>query len=94
VTQRDCLFEAEEIQGHKDTLTRLVKESISCVLIGNKLDLRDTDSISLADIQAMAMTVGCKLSRAWSSARTMTAAAAQSYDSYQRGHLASDSMSH
>jgi GTPase KRas protein len=59
VIERNSLFDAEEI--HKDILACLCKETVPCVLIGNKVDLRDEDSIPVIDGQNMAKKFGCPM---------------------------------
>jgi GTPase KRas protein len=52
ITDRNSLFEAEEI--HKDICQNLVKTAVPCVIVGNKSDLRDEDSVPVADGVGMA----------------------------------------
>jgi GTPase KRas protein len=47
ITDRNSLFEAEEIQ--KDICQNLNKTVVPCVIVGNKADLRDEDSVPVAD---------------------------------------------
>jgi small GTP-binding protein len=59
VIDRNSLFDVEEI--HKDILNCLVKTEVPCVLIGNKVDLKDDESISTEDGQNLAKKFGAKL---------------------------------
>jgi GTPase KRas protein len=59
VIDRNSLFEVDEI--HKDILACLVKESVPCVLVGNKCDLKDEDSISTEKGLELAKKIGAKL---------------------------------
>jgi GTPase KRas protein len=52
ITDRNSLLEAEEI--YKDICQNLNKTRVPTVFVGNKADLRDEDSVPLADGVAMA----------------------------------------
>jgi GTPase KRas protein len=52
ITDRNSLLEAEEI--YKDICQNLNKTSVPSVLVGNKADLRDEDSVPVADGVGMA----------------------------------------
>jgi GTPase KRas protein len=56
ITDRNSLLEAEEI--YKDICQNLNKTSVPAVLTGNKADLRDEDSVPLADGLGMAKKLG------------------------------------
>jgi small GTP-binding protein len=58
VIERNSLFEAEEI--YKDILACLNKDAVPCVLVGNKVDLKDETSVSVEDGQGMAKKLGAK----------------------------------
>jgi small GTP-binding protein len=59
VIDPNSLFGVEEI--YKDILTSLVRDTIPCVLVGNKVDLKDEDSVSTEQGRAMAKKFGAKL---------------------------------
>jgi GTPase KRas protein len=59
VIDRNSLFEVEEI--YKDILTCLVKDAVPCVLVGNKVDLKDDDSVPAENGVNMAKKFGAKL---------------------------------
>jgi GTPase KRas protein len=58
VIDRNSLFEAEEI--YKDILQCLVKEVIPCVLVANKSDLKDDDSVPTEKGEELAKKMGAK----------------------------------
>jgi small GTP-binding protein len=59
VIDGNSLFEVEEI--YKDILTCLVKDTVPCVLVGNKVDLKDEDSVPTEKGLEMAKKFGAKL---------------------------------
>jgi GTPase KRas protein len=60
VAERGSLADVQDI--YKDICTCLAKDVIPVVLVGNKADLRDEDSLTLADGQAAAKKLGgCRL---------------------------------
>jgi small GTP-binding protein len=57
ITDRNSLYDAEML--YKDICQNLLKTEVPAILVGNKKDLRDDDSVPLADGLALARKLGC-----------------------------------